>query len=59
MVFHHCDIHGGEILVGVLKPTVLELGPDKSLDHPHPGNILLQDIVEAVEFSLDRQEQRP
>ncbi len=55
---HDPDIALGEILIGRLEASAFVAGAHERLDHPHTGNVLLQDGVELVQFLLNGQEQR-
>ncbi len=47
-----------QLLVGFIEALRFVPGADEGLDHPHPGEVFLENDVEPVEPLLDPQEQR-
>jgi hypothetical protein len=54
---HHPNRTAGQFLVGRREALPLEIVPDEGLDEPRPGDVLLEDRVEAVEAALDGAEE--
>jgi hypothetical protein len=55
---HHTDRSFRKGLVGSLEPLGFKVRAHERLHQPHAGDILLQDVVEPIEFLTHRSKQR-